>query len=446
MMNLLITVTGKEVSAHPNPPPAPDTSGPSKGKARSSAIAPQRNPAIHPALQGGLPSPHPAAAVRVPFLDLRAQYAGIREQITEAVQGVIESAHFVGGACVERFEEEFARYVGARYAVSVGSGTAALELTLRALRIGPGDEVIVPAYTFFATAEAVSLVGAKPVFADVDPVTCHLDAASVEQYMTSRTRAIIPVHLHGRAMDLSGIARLAEERRVKIIEDACQAHGARRGGVRVGGSGRPVCFSFYPGKNLGAYGDGGAITTNDPALAQLLRILRDHGSPAKYQHVEIGANSRLDALQAAVLRAKLRWLDEWNGRRARHAKAYRSALEGAGVDLPACAPTGGHNYHLFIIRTPQRDALRAFLAARGIETGIHYPVPLHLTAAYQALGYPGPGSLPVAERLTREVLSLPMYPELTNHQIRDVAAAIREFNAQQPEDTGAHTPLKPSTM
>jgi dTDP-4-amino-4,6-dideoxygalactose transaminase len=446
MTSLPIAETGKEASAHQNAPPLPDTSRWRTGKASSSGVWRQGKASTRPAPQGRLFPSLPAVAVRVPFLDLRAQYAGIREQIVEAVQGVIESAHYVGGVHVERFEEEFARYVGARYAVAVGSGTTALELTLRALRIGPGDEVIVPAYTFFATAEAVSLAGAKPVFADVDPVTCHLDAASVERCMTSRTRAIIPVHLHGRAMDLSRISQLAAAGQVELIEDACQAHGARLAGVRVGGSGRPACFSFYPGKNLGAYGDGGAITLNDPALAQSLRILRDHGSPAKYQHIEIGTNSRLDALQAAALRVKLRWLDEWNGRRARHAKAYRSALEGAGVDLPACAPTGGHNYHLFIIRTQRRDALRAYLAGRGIETGIHYPAPLHLTPAYQALGYPGPGSLPVAERLTREVLSLPMFPELTHHQIRDVAAAIREFNAQQPEESGAHAPLERRAM
>lgn len=373
------------------------------------------------------PSPsRPSANVRVPFLNLRAQDPAVRIEILDAIHAVIESAHFIGGEQVELFEKEFARYAGARYAVAVSSGTAALELVLRAMRIGAGCEVIVPAYTFFATAEAVSLVGARPVFADVDPETCLLDAASVERCFTSRTRAIIPVHLHGRAMDLSEIARLAKARGVELIEDACQAHGARCGAVGVGGSGRPVCFSFYPGKNLGAYGDGGAITLNDTELAQSLRRLRDHGSPAKYVHTEVGTNSRLDALQAAVLRVKLRWLDEWNGSRARLAKAYRSALQGTGVLLPPGAPPGGHNYHLFVIRTPRRDALRSYLASRGIETGIHYPTPVHLTPAYQALGYPGPGSLPVAERIAREVLSLPMYPELTHEQIRSVAAAVRE--------------------
>lgn len=376
---------------------------------------------------------HPSAT-RVRFLDLAAQYTQIRDEVLDAMHRTIESAHFVGGEIVEQFEEEFARYVGARHSVAVGSGTSALELILRALHIGPGDEVIVPAYTFFATAEAVSLVGATPVFADVRSDTCHLDPLSVERYITPRTRAIIPVHIHGRAMDISEIERLAREHHLEIIEDACQAHGSRFGGVRVGGSGHPTCFSFYPGKNLGAYGDGGAITCSDSGLAESLRILRDHGSPVKYQHVTVGTNSRLDTLQAAVLRIKLRHLDEWNKHRVRHARIYCRALRDANVVLPASAPVGGHNYHLFVLQTPQRDALRRFLSECGIETGIHYPTPLHLTAAYQTLGYPGPGTFPVAERLAREVLSLPMYPELTLEHIRRVAAAVWEFT---PRLTGA---------
>ena len=371
------------------------------------------------------------AKTRVPFLDLKAQYGQVREQILDAVHRVLESAHFVGGEEVELFESEFARYVGARYAVATGSGTAALELALRALGIGAGDEVIVPAYTFFATAEAVSLAGAKPVFADINPDTYHLDAASVCRCITPRTRAVIPVHLHGRAMDMSEIEHLAKARRLEIIEDACQAHGSRSGGVCVGGAGRPTCFSFYPGKNLGAYGDGGAVTCNDSGLAEQLRILRDHGSPRKYQHITIGTNSRLDAVQAAVLRVKLRWLDEWNGRRAHHAKTYYHALEGVGIQLSPLAPAGGHNYHLFVIRTRQRDELRTFLAERGIETGIHYPAPLHLTQAYQQLGYAGANSLPVAESVTRDVLSLPMYPELAREQIQEVILAVRDFAVQK---------------
>lgn len=368
---------------------------------------------------------------RVPFLDLKAQYQSIRDEIDDVLNQVLESAHYVGGTWVERFEEEFAAYVGARYAVALGSGTAALELVLRAYGIGPGDEVIVPANTFFATAEAVSNIGATPVFADIDPDTLHLDAASAERSITSRTRAVIPVHLHGRAMEMAEIVRLAESRRLIVIEDACQAHGAQLNGVRVGGSGRPACFSFYPGKNLGAYGDAGAVTCDDAGIAQMLRLLRDHGSPVKYEHMAIGTNSRLDAMQAAVLSVKLRRLDEWNRLRARHAGSYLRALDGSGLQLPAPAPAGAHNYHLFVIATPQRDALRAFLAARGIETGIHYPTPLHLTPAYQAFGYPGPGSLPVAERKSRQMLSLPMFAELTDAQLAEVVFAIQEFIARQ---------------
>lgn len=377
---------------------------------------------------------------RVPFLDLKAQYRTIRDEIDDALNRVLESAHYVGGECVEQFEEEFAAYVGARYAVALGSGTAALELALRACGIGPGDEVIVPANTFFATAEAVSSVGATPVFADVDPETLHLDAASAEKSITGRTRAIIPVHLHGRAMRMNALAQLAEARRLLVIEDACQAHGAQLDGVRVGGSGRPACFSFYPGKNLGAYGDGGAVTCDDAAMAQQLRLLRDHGSPVKYEHMAIGTNSRLDAMQAAVLSVKLRHLDTWNRRRAQHAGSYLRALDGSGLRLPAPAPEGAHNYHLFVIATPLRDALRAFLSERGIESGIHYPTPLHLTPAYQAFGYPGPGSLPVSEQLAREMVSLPMFAELAEEQIAEVVFAIQEFVARtaaaQDHETG----------
>ena len=379
----------------------------------------------------------PSMAARVPFLDLKAQYASIRDEILEAVHQVLDSAHFVGGEWVERFEDEFARYVGARYAVATGNGTDALQLVLRAWGIGPGDEIIVPANSFFATAEAVSNVGATPVFADVGPLTYHLDTVSVESCITSRTRAIIPVHLYGRAMDMREIASLAEAHGLAILEDACQAHGTRYRGVHVGGSGQPACFSFYPGKNLGAYGDGGAITCNDAHLAESLRILRDHGSPAKYQHVAVGTNSRLDSVQAAVLSVKLRYLEDWNRARAQHAAAYIRAFAKLPameepVLPPITLPAQEHNYHLFVVRAPKRDAMRAFLSERGIETGIHYPTPLHLTAAYQALGYSGPGSFSVAEGLAGEILSLPIYPELASEQIGRVMAAVEEFTVQQP--------------
>lgn len=367
--------------------------------------------------------------MRVPFLDLKAQYASIREEVQNAMNQILDSAHYVGGEAVERFEQEFAAYVGARHAVAVGSGTAALELVLRAAGIGAGDEVIVPANSFFATAEAVNMIGATPVFADVDPATLHLDTASVERAITARTRAIIPVHLHGRAMDTAGVEQLARSHNLLVIEDACQAHGAQLGGVRVGGLGRPACFSFYPGKNLGAYGDGGAVTCNDGELAQSLRLLREHGSRVKYEHLAVGTNSRLDALQAAVLSVKLRHLDGWNRQRVIRAREYVAALEGSGVQTPEFGAEGAHNFHLFVVASPRRDALRAFLLENGIETGIHYPTPLHLTPAYQALGAPGPGSFPVAERMAREMVSLPMFAELSSEQVEAVAAAVHEFNA-----------------
>jgi dTDP-4-amino-4,6-dideoxygalactose transaminase len=366
-------------------------------------------------------------AVTVPFLDLTSQFASIREEIMDAVDRVFVSGQFVGGEWVERFEEQFARFVGSRYAIGVGSGTAALELALKAAQIGAGDEVILPANSFFATAEAVSNVGARPVFADVNPRTFHLDVASSERLITARTRAIIPVHLYGWAMDMTALQKLADRHRLTIIEDAAQAHGTERDGIPVGGSGRLTCFSFYPGKNLGAYGDGGIVTCNSEVHAERLRLLREHGSPAKYVHVIVGTNSRLDALQAAVLSVKLHYLREWNARRVQHAMAYGAKLRSAYIQVPEVPSGREHNFHLFVIRAKNRDALRQHLHARGIGTGIHYPEPLHLTPAYRKLGYAMRGSLPVAEALAPEILSLPMYPELSESQIDQVTEAVLEF-------------------
>jgi dTDP-4-amino-4,6-dideoxygalactose transaminase len=366
-------------------------------------------------------------AVTIPFLDLTLQFESIREEIMDAVDRVFVSKQFVGGEWVERFEEQFARFVGSRYAIGVGSGTAALELALKAALIGAGDEVILPANSFFATAEAVSNVGARPVFADVNPRTFHLDVASSERLITARTKAIIPVHLYGWAMDMTALQKLADRHRLTIIEDAAQAHGTERDGIPVGGSGRLTCFSFYPGKNLGAYGDGGIVTCNDEVHAERLRLLRDHGSPAKYVHVIVGTNSRLDALQAAVLSVKLRYLREWNARRVQHAMAYAAKLRNPCIHVPEVPSGREHNFHLFVIRAKNRDALRQHLHARGIGTGIHYPEPLHLTPAYQELGYAMRGSLPVSEALAPEILSLPMYPELSESQIDQVTEAVLEF-------------------
>ena len=370
---------------------------------------------------------NPTLALEVPFLDLKAQYHALAPEINRAVTSVLESAQFVGGAFVENFEQEFASYVGAKYAIGVSSGTSALELALKVAGIGPGDEVLVPANTFFATAEAVSNVGATPVFTDVDAASFHLELNSAERMITSRTRAIIPVHLYGRAMDLRKVAEFAASYQLQIIEDAAQAHGSAYNGAKVGAAGRLTCFSFYPGKNLGAYGDAGAVTTNDFDEARKLRLLRDHGSPAKYQHSVIGTNARLDSIQAAILSVKLGQLDEWNQLRRKHAAQMASALADSHV-IPPEVPAGGeHVFHLFVVRTPQRNALRNYLRANGIGTGIHYPVPLHLTEAYQQLGYPGKGSLPTAEQLAEEILSLPMYAELTDEQIEYTIDAVLNF-------------------
>jgi dTDP-4-amino-4,6-dideoxygalactose transaminase len=372
---------------------------------------------------------NPTLALEVPFLDLKAQYSTLASEINRAVTSVLESAQFVGGPFVENFEQEFASYIGARYAVGVSSGTSALELALRVAGIGPGDEVLVPANTFFATAEAVSNVGAKPVFTDVDAASFHLDVDSAERMITSRTRAIIPVHLYGRAMDLRPVAEFAAAYRLRIIEDAAQAHGGACNGAKVGAAGRLTCFSFYPGKNLGAYGDAGAVTTNDCDEAHKLRLLRDHGSPAKYQHSVIGTNGRLDSIQAAILSIKLHHLDHWNQLRRKHAALMASGLADSSV-IPPEVPVGGeHVFHLFVVRTSQRNALRNHLRVNGIGTGIHYPVPLHLTEAYQELGYPGKGALPTAEQLAEQILSLPMYAELTDEQIEYTIDAILNFAA-----------------
>lgn len=369
--------------------------------------------------------------MKIPFLDLNAQFQSIRTDIMDAIDRVLVSGRFVGGEWVEGFEQEFARFVRSRYAIGVSSGTAALELALKAERISGGDEVIVPANSFFATAEAVSNVGARPVFGDVDPRTFHLDVASVERLINRRTRAVIVVHLYGRVVDIRALQELADRYGLRIIEDAAQAHGTEKDGVPTGGSGRLTCFSFYPGKNLGAFGDGGAVTCNDPGQAERLRLLREHGSPAKYVHLIVGTNARLDAIQAAILLVKLRHLHKWNARRVEHAKAYAARLLSPGIRIPE-VPVGNseHNFHLFVIRVKNRDALKQQLLDRGIETGIHYPVPLHLTPAYQDLGYPIQGSLPTSEALAPEILSLPMYPELSNSQIEEVAEAVLDFLSQ----------------
>jgi dTDP-4-amino-4,6-dideoxygalactose transaminase len=366
-------------------------------------------------------------AVRVPFLDLKAQYSGIREEMNAAVLRVLETASFVGGPVLEKFEHEFAAFVGAKYCVGVANGSDAITLSARAAGLGPGDEVLVPANSFFASAEAISNAGATPVFVDVDPVTFHMDPERAAEAVTDRTRAVVAVHLYGRAMNMKPFETLASRHNLVIIEDCAQAHGAAMDGQTVGASGRLTCYSFYPGKNMGAYGDGGAVTTSDPDWMRRLRILRDHGSPGKYEHSVLGWNSRLDALQAAVLSVKLPYLHRWNASRRQLAIKLAAALAGSPIIPPAIPEGNQHVFHLFVVRCSRRDQLKHFLDERGIQTGIHYPVPLHLTAAYQSLGAPGRGSKPVTESLSSQILSLPIYPELSDEQTDHLIAALRQF-------------------
>ena len=365
----------------------------------------------------------------VPFVDLVAQYESIAEEIDRAFHEVTASAQYVLGARVERFEQEFAHFVGAEYAVGVGSGLDALRLGLLALEIGPGDEVIVPANTYIATALAVSEVGADVVLVDCDPSTYNVDPAAVAGAMTSRTRALLPVHFTGQAAEMKPLLDLAASNGLAVVEDAAQAHGTLYEGRPCGSLGKLACFSFYPGKNLGAYGDGGMVTTSDPTVVERTRRLRNYGERAKYHHVVKGVNSRLDGLQAAFLSVKLPHLTSWNEARLFHADTYTAELDGVGdLAWQQRSNSSTHVYHLFIVETAERDALRNFLTERGIQTGIHYPIPIHLQEAYNDLGL-GPGAFPHAERLAQESLSLPMYPELTEEQIRSVANAIREFFA-----------------
>ncbi|HZB46969.1 MAG TPA: DegT/DnrJ/EryC1/StrS family aminotransferase, partial [Pyrinomonadaceae bacterium] len=366
-----------------------------------------------------------------PFVDLQAQYRAIKAEVDEAIQRVLDTSAFILGREVEAFERAFAEYVGARECVGVSNGTAAIQLALQACGVGAGHEVIVPANTFFATAEAVSTAGATPVFVDCDPSTCNIDAGRIEAAVTPRTRAVIPVHLYGQPADLDAVFEVAGRHDLLVIEDAAQAHGARYKGARVGPLARAGCFSFYPGKNLGAYGEGGAVVTNDAGVARRLRMLRDHGSEQKYRHELVGYNSRLEGIQGAVLNVKLKRLDDWNALRRRHAARYRELLAplSGALALPAEADYAEHVYHLFVVRTDARDSLQRYLSAAGVQTGIHYPVPVHLQPAYAPLGHRG-GDFPNAESQAKRVLSLPMFAELTEQQLRYVADALADFCAE----------------
>jgi dTDP-4-amino-4,6-dideoxygalactose transaminase len=360
----------------------------------------------------------------IPFVDLQAQYKSIKAEVDGAIARVLDNASFVLGREVEAFEAAFAEYTGARFCVGVNSGTAAIHLAVMACELGAGDEVIVPANTFFASAEGVSTAGATPVFVDADPVSYNLDVSKIEAAITERTRAIMPVHLYGQSADLDPIFELAERRNLIVIEDAAQAHGSRYKGKRVGAMGRAGCFSFYPGKNLGAYGEGGAVVTNDEEVARRVRLLRDHGSERKYHHEIIGYNFRLEGIQGAVLGVKLRHLDKWNTLRREHAARYNELLRESKLTLPREMPYAEHIYHLYVVQTDEREALQKTLNEAGVQTGIHYPIPVHLQPAYASLGHKA-GDFPEAERQASRVLSLPMFPELTDEQLTHVAETIQ---------------------
>ena len=366
----------------------------------------------------------------VPFVDLRTQYQTIKADIDAAIASVIDRSDFIQGTEVAAFEREFAQYCGAKACATTGNGTDALYIGLRALGIGSGDEVITVAHTFIATTEAISQCGARPVLVDIRADTMLMDPERMEAAVTPRTKAIIPVHLYGQLCDMDAISTIARRHGIKVVEDAAQAHGASWRGQRVGAISDLTCFSFYPAKNLGAFGDAGAIVGNDEALITTARMLANHGRLSKYIHLREGVSSRLDGLQAAILRVKLRHLDDWNLARRQIAQRYLSALTEANVRLPTVRSECDPVWHLFVIRSPDRDRLQASLKASGIETGVHYPCPLHLQPAYCRLGVQK-GMLPVTEQVADEILSLPMFPEMTQAQINRVIAAVASFDTRK---------------
>lgn len=364
----------------------------------------------------------------VPLVDLQAQYASIPSEVEPAIGAVLERCDFVLGEAVARFEESFAAYCEAPFAVGVDSGISALELTLRAWGIGPGDEVITAANSFIASASAISFTGATPVLVDVSPDTLLMTPETVKRAITPRTRAIMPVHLYGQPVDMDPLMELASAHGLRVLEDACQAHGARYKGRRVGSLGHAAAFSFYPGKNLGAYGDGGMVVTRDESLAARIQELRNYGQREKYCHVSLAYNRRLDSIQAAVLEVKLRHLDAWNARRVELAGHYRAKLAELPVEIPAMAEHVDPVYHLFVLQLDRRDQVLSLLRQEGIGAGIHYPIPIHLQPAYADLGH-APGSMPVAEAAAERLISLPLYPEMSLEQIDTVASTLRSILA-----------------
>lgn len=369
----------------------------------------------------------------VPLLDLKAQYETIRDEVREAIDGVLESQRFVLGPEVQALEQEVAEYSQCAYGVGVSSGTDALLAALMAIGIGEGDEVITSAYSFFASAGCISRLGARPVFVDIDPLSYNIDASAVEALITDRTRAIIPVHLFGQVADMEPIMDIARRHNLLVVEDAAQAIGAELNGKRAGSIGDLGCFSFYPSKNLGAFGDGGMVTSNNEELADKVRLVRGHGARPKYYSKVVGGNFRLDAIQAVVLRVKLKYLDQWTGARQRNAEVYRTLFaeagfsdQASGVGLPTELPGRRHIYNQFVIRTEDRDGLIDYLKERQIGTEIYYPVPFHVQECFADLGY-GPGNLPQSEQAAAHTVAIPIYPELTDPMIRTVVDAIGQF-------------------
>ena len=363
-----------------------------------------------------------------PVVDLKAQYLSIKEEIDRAIAGVLESSQFVLGDEVLAFEEEFAAYCGVRHGVAVNSGTSALHLAALAAGVGPGDEVITVPFTFAATVAAICYTGARPVFVDIEHRSFTMDATQIEGAITERTKAILPVHLYGQPADMDAILGIARRHGLIVIEDAAQAHGAEYKGQRVGSIGNLGCFSFYPSKNLGAYGEAGMVVTSDPEYARMVRMLRDWGQERRYYHVLQGYNYRMEGMQGAVLRVKLRHLEAWTEARRAHATSYNELLADSWVQPPEEMPYARHVYHVYPVRTSQRDALQQILHGQGIQTGIHYPIPVHLQPAYANLGY-GPADFPFSEQVAREELSLPMYPELQEPALRRIAKCVGEIGA-----------------
>jgi len=363
--------------------------------------------------------------MKVPFVDLGLLHREIEDELRDVFSRVLANSSFVLGPEVEQFEQDFSAYCGSAQCIAVNTGTAAIHLVLAALGIGPGDEVITVPHTFIATAEAITAVGATPVFIDIDPTSYCMEPGGIEAAITSRTRAIIPVHLYGQVADMDPILAVANHYGIPVVEDACQAHGAEYKGRRAGSLGVAGCFSFYPGKNLGALGEGGAVTTNDLELAKCIRMWRDHGSRKKYEHQFAGHNMRMEGLQGGILAVKLKYLDRWNRQRRQAADDYAISLGGSQLILPSEISYGRHVYHLYVVQADDRDGLRRQLAEAGVESGLHYPIPLHLQEAYRHLGY-NKGAFPVTERLTDHILSLPIYPGISAEAIAHVAAEVQE--------------------